>query len=312
MSTTVIRVEHLCKSFNGSRAVDDLSFEVPAGVVFGFLGPNGAGKTTTIRMMLGLLEPTAGGVSVLGFDARTQAERVRERVGVLLENDGLYDRLTAYDNLDYYGEIYRLSLVERRTRIQGLLEHLELWQHRKEKARVFSKGMRQKLALARALLHRPPLLILDEPTTGLDALSAVSLREDLLNLARSEGVTVFLTTHNLAEAGKVCDRAAVIRRGRLLAEGSPGDISAMASRPRVEIEGRGFNDGIVLSAIRGNPLVESATLDGERLAIDLKGGGSIAPIVALLVGRGAEIEQVRKHGADLEEAFVSLLKEGDR
>ncbi|MGE5484081.1 MAG: ABC transporter ATP-binding protein [Ignavibacteriales bacterium] len=307
----VIQANHLCRSFNGFRAVDDLSLEVPAGAVFGFLGPNGAGKTTTIRMMLGLLEPTAGDIRVLGFDARTQADRVRERVGVLLDNDGLYDRLTAYDNLDYFGRIYRLPGIERATRIQQLLEHLGLWEHRREKAKVFSRGMRQKLALARALLHRPPLLILDEPTTGLDAPSAVALREDLLNLARSEGVTVFLTTHNLAEAEKVCDRVAVIQSGHVLAEGSPADLSARVSRPRVEIAGRGFDDGM-LAVVRQNPLVERVTIDDKVLIIDLKVEGSIAPIVTLLATRGAEIEEVRKHGAGLEEAFISLLTENEQ
>ena len=261
---SVVQAKHLCKSFNVLRAVDDLSLKVAQGAVFGFLGPNGAGKTTTIRMMLGLLEPTSGDIRVLGFDARTQADRIRERVGVLLDNDRLYDRLTAYDNLDYFGRIYRLAGVDRAARIQQSLEHLGLWEHRGERPRVFSRGMRQKLALARALLHRPRLLILDEPTTGLDARSAVALRKDLLNLARDEGVTVFLTTHNLTETEKVCDKGGGNPGGRLLAEGTPADLSARVSRPRVEIAGQGFNEGI-MSILRQHPLVERVRLTTEGL-----------------------------------------------
>jgi ABC-2 type transport system ATP-binding protein len=215
MYQVAIRADHLTRDFSAMRAVDNLSLQVPVGIVFGFLGPNGAGKTTTIRLLLGLLEPTAGRAEVLGFDVRTQAGRIRERVGTLLEDDGLYERLTAYDNLDFFGEINRMSTRTRRNRIRQLLGHLDLWDQRSAPVSEFSRGMKRKLALARALLHRPSLLFLDEPTSGLDALSAVALRGDLAALARQEGVTVFLTTHNMAEAEKICDQVGVIHNGRL-------------------------------------------------------------------------------------------------
>jgi len=240
MTEIAIRTENLARDFETVRAVDDLSLEMPAGIVFGFLGPNGAGKTTTIRLLLGLLEPTSGRAKVLDFDTRTQADRIRERVGALLEDDGLYERLTAYENLNFYGEINRLTAPERRARIRQLLEHLDLWDRRNERVSRFSSGMKQKLALARALLHRLSLLFLDEPTAGLDALSAVALREDLTALARQEGVTVFLTTHNLAEAEKICDRVGVIHKGRLVAGGRPDEIGDQARRPSVNVTGRGF------------------------------------------------------------------------
>ncbi|NPV69124.1 MAG: ABC transporter ATP-binding protein [Firmicutes bacterium] len=304
----MIETEGLSKSFGGLRAVDDLCLDVPAGVVFGFLGPNGAGKTTTIRMLLGLMEPTSGEARVLGFDVRTQAARVRERVGVLLDNDGLYERLTAYDNLDYYGEIYRLSRTERQSRIRRLLEHMGLWDRRNERVRTYSRGMRQKLGLARAILHGPLLVFLDEPTSGLDAVSAVSLREGLRNLALREGVTVFLTTHNLAEAEKVCDRVAVIHRGRLIAEGLPSEIGTGIRRPRLEIAGYGFTPGMV-AALESRPEVERVALGEDGLTIDLNEGASAAPLVRLLVDMGAGIEEVRKQAAGLEEAFIALLKE---
>jgi ABC-2 type transport system ATP-binding protein len=298
----------LCRYFDGLKAVDDLNLQVDAGVVFGFLGPNGAGKTTTIRLLLGLLEPTSGSAQVLGFDLANQADQMRERVGVLLENDGLYSRLTAYGNLDFYGEINRLSATERQVRIQELLERLDLWDRRDEQAGTYSKGMRQKLALARALLHRPALLFLDEPTSGLDALSAVSLRDDLTDLARREGVTVFLTTHNLAEAEKVCDRVAVIHKGRLVAVGAPDEIGAQARQPRLVVAGRGFTPAIV-TALEQLPVVERATLSDEGLTVHVREQGDSSELVSLLVNQGAQVEEVRKVGASLEEAFVTLMKE---
>src|SRR5947199_522825 len=202
MAGPIIRTEHLSRFFSTVKAVDDLTLEVPAGIVFGFLGPNGAGKTTTIHLLLGLLEPTRGQARVLGFDTRTQADAIRARSGALLEFAGLYERMSAQDNLDLYGRIYRMPSPERQARIKELLTHLDLWDRRRDLVGTWSRGMKQKLAVARALFHHPPLVFLDEPTAGLDPLAATALREDLAGLVAREGVTVFLTTHNLAEAEK--------------------------------------------------------------------------------------------------------------
>ncbi len=176
MAGPIIRTEHLSRFFSTVKAVDDLSLEVPAGIVFGFLGPNGAGKTTTIHLLLGLLEPTQGQASVLGFDTRTQADEIRTRIGALLEFAGLYERMTAEDNLDFYGRIYHMPAAERRARIKELLTHLDLWDRRTDQVGKWSRGMKQKLAVARALLHHPPLIFLDEPTAGFDPIAAASAR----------------------------------------------------------------------------------------------------------------------------------------
>ena len=308
MTNLAIETEELCRDFNGLRAVDHLDLQVPRGVIFGFLGPNGAGKTTTIRLLLGLIEPTAGSARVLGFDVRREADRIRERVGVLLENHGLYERLTAWDNLEYFGEIYLLPREERRGRIEELLRHLGLWERRNEQASRFSKGMKQKLAMARALLHRPPLVFLDEPTAGLDAPSAAALREDIVSLARKEGTTVFLTTHNLAEAERICDLVGVINHGKLVAIGSPEELRAQASRPRLEIKGRNFTPEAIaqLSAL---PAVEEVESREDSLIVELKDAGESASLVSFLMRAGAEIEEVKKLNATLEEAFLALLKE---
>ncbi len=304
----------LSRDFGSVRAVSDLTIEVAVGTIYGFLGPNGAGKTTTIRLLLGLLEPSAGDARVLGHDVRTDSQRVRELAGVLLESDGLYNRLTAMQNLDYYGRIAKLGTADRTRRIRDLLEAMDLWERRDGRVADFSKGMRQKLALARAFLSRPKLLFLDEPTSGLDTPSAVALRRQLVDLARDEGVTVFLTTHNLLEAEKVCDRVAVIRRGELLAEGSPAEIHGGRAR-RVAISGTGFTRELA-RRLRGLSMVEDATLagdgavdEGTRLWVDLEQGRDASAAVRLLVEAGAEVGMVETARESLEDIFLKLVEE---
>jgi ABC-2 type transport system ATP-binding protein len=205
MTQPAIRTEHMTREFGSIRAVDGLTMEVPAGIIFGFLGPNGAGKTTTIRLLLGLIEPTAGCAEVLGFDTGTQAQAIRARAGALLEHDGIYEHLSAADNLEFYACIWHLSESERQARIKTLLGEMGLWDRRDEPAGKWSRGMKQKLALARALIHRPLLLLLDEPMAGLDTPSANAVRDGLAALVAREGVTVFVTTHNFQRSRLVLD-----------------------------------------------------------------------------------------------------------
>src|SRR5581483_871388 len=226
MTDLAIATHALRRDFRTVRAVDDLTLEVPAGIIFGFLGLNGAGKTTTIRLLLGLLEPTSGRAEVLGLDTRTQADQIRAQTGALLEYPGLYERLSAVQNLDFYGRVWRLPASERRARSAELLRHFGLWERRHDVVAIWSRGMRQKLGIARALLHRPALIFLDEPTAGLDPIAAATLHQDLLSLTAREGVTVFLTTHNLVEAEELCSRVGVIREGRLLTVGHPDALRA--------------------------------------------------------------------------------------
>jgi ABC-2 type transport system ATP-binding protein len=308
MTVLAVRLEEVTRDFDAVRAVDGLSLEVPAGTIFGFLGPNGAGKTTTIRMLLGLLEPSAGQVEVLGYDTRTETQAIRARTGALLEHSGVYEHLSAEDNLGFYARVYRLSPRDREGRIRELLEQMGLWERRKDPAGTWSKGMQQKLALARALLHRPPLVLLDEPTAGLDVPSAAAVREDLAELAEREGTTVFLTTHNMAEAERLCSRVAVIRQGRLVAVGHPDELRARSGGPRVEVLGRSFSEE-ALALLRGRPEVAAAALQNGHLAIDLRQEAATAPLVSLLVGAGVEVEEVRRGKASLEDVFLTLMQE---
>lgn len=307
MSSAIIRTQRLARAFGGVQAVDGLDLEVPAGVVFGFLGPNGAGKTTTIRLLLGLLEPSGGRAEVLGHDTRTHAGRVRERAGALLEHHGLYERLSAEDNLSFYARVWGLGRKERQGRVRELLEPLGLWERRREAVGTWSRGMKQRLAVARALLHRPALLFLDEPTAGLDPVAASALREELAALVAREGVTVFLTTHNLAEAERLCHRVGVIKNGRLVAVGHPDELKAR-SATRLEVRGRGFTDAL-LERLAAQPGVESAAVKNGRLVIDLAENTDAAPLVALAVTSGAAVEEARRDKSSLEEVFLTLMEE---
>ena len=311
MSGPIIRIEHLSRSFGTVKALDDLSLEVPAGIVFGFLGPNGAGKTTTIHLLLGLLEPTAGQATVLGFDSRTQAEAIRARSGALLEFAGLYERMSAQDNLDLYGRIYRMPASARRARIKELLTHLDLWERRRDQVSTWSRGMKQKLAVARALFHHPPLVLLDEPTAGFDPVAAAALRDDLASLVAREGVTVFLNTHNLTEAEKLCAQVAVIRQGKLLAVGAPDELRGTLGGSHAEIVGDGFTEQM-LTTLREQPEVVHAELHNSHLLIKLHGESKMGPLVSLLVHAGASVEEVRRGKANLEEVFLTLMEEDSK
>ncbi|MCL7977023.1 MAG: ABC transporter ATP-binding protein [marine benthic group bacterium] len=306
--TLAVHTEGLSRRFDGVTALDGLNLAVPTGSIFGFLGPNGAGKTTTIRLLLGLLEPSSGNAVVLGRDVRRESQAIREQVGVLLDSDGLYERLTARQNLDFFARVARLSKGERDARIRALLEEIDLWDRRDDPVADFSRGMKQKLALARAFLHRPSLLFLDEPTAGLDTPAAVGLRSELVSLAREEGVTVFLTTHNLLEAERVCDRVAVIRQGKLLAEGPPESIRGGGKR-KLEVTATGIRPALV-ARLMNTPEVTGADVDPEgRLILALADGAETAPLIRLMVETGVEVSEARIAEASLEETFLALVDE---
>ena len=301
-----LRADAVTRDFGVVRALDALSLEVPKGIVFGFLGPNGAGKTTAIRVFLGLIEPSAGRAEVLGLDTRQGGGVIRARCGALLEHPGLYERLSARDNLEFYGRAWHVPRRVRDERIRELLTRFGLWERRDDPVGKWSRGMKQKLAVARAVLHRPDLVFLDEPTSGLDPVATAGLREDLAALAAHEGVTVFLTTHNLNEAERLCAQVGVIRGGRLLAVGSPDALRARQDSGRVDIVARGLTSEI-LTMLQTRPEVQAATANDGRLSVSLVGGASVAPIVAMLVQHDVAVEEVRRARATLEDAFLELM-----
>jgi len=307
MTPPAVRTMDLTRHFGAVCALDQVTLEIPRGIIFGFLGPNGSGKTTTIRLLLGLLEPTSGSAEVLGFDTRTMAAAIRQRSGALLEHCGLYERLSAADNLDLYGRFWRLPPDARRARTRELLTDLDLWDRRGEIVAGWSRGMKQKLAIARALLHRPELVFLDEPTAGLDPIAAVALRDHLSRLSATEGVTVFLTTHNLAEAERLCALVGVVSGGRLLAVAPPCQLSATRDSPRIEITGSGLTD-TMLALVKASTGVIAARIDGRCLMVNLQSAADVPRVVEALVNAGLQLESVRNSAGSLEDVFQSFIE----
>ena len=252
-----------------------------------------------------------GSAQVLGFDTKKQPDEVRVRSGALLEHHGLYERLSAADNLEYYGRIWHMSKADREKRIRELLEPLDLFDRRDEPIGRWSRGMKQKLAVARTLMHRPELIFLDEPTAGLDPVASATLRDDLSKLVAQEGVMIFLTTHNLAEAEKLCDQVGVINHGQLLATGSPSDLRSKTSEPRLYVTGQGIDEKVV-EDLKGSTLIKKVQKQNGKLILELNDLSRSYEIVAQLVGAGVKIDEVRKETADLEDIFLQLVEEEKR
>jgi ABC-2 type transport system ATP-binding protein len=304
-----IRMIDVSHTFGEVRALDGLSMEIPTGSVFGFLGPNGAGKTTTIRLLLGLLKPSSGSIQVFGNDPNSEGDKVRRAAGVLLDPVGLYAMLSVEDNLEFHGRIWKLSSSERRARIDELLVRFDLAGRRKDQAGKLSRGMKQKLAIARALLHNPSLLLLDEPTAGLDPEAVADLRTSILEWAREKGATVFLTTHNLGEAQRVCDRVGVIRKGRMIAFGTPSELSAGGGGKRLRFAGSAFDEGLV-AKLQGNHGIENVELGADFLVTE--GGEAMvaAPIVRAIVTMGGEINEIEEETSkSLEDVYLDAVRD---
>jgi ABC-2 type transport system ATP-binding protein len=303
----IINTQNLTRHFNTTKAVDNLTLTIHEGTIFGFLGPNGAGKTTTIRLLLGILEPTSGTAEVLGLNIQKQANQIRAATGVLLEHDGLYEKLSAEDNLEFYSRAWHMKPQERQARIQELLTHFGLYDRGKEPVGTWSKGMKRKLALARTMLHKPTLLFLDEPTSGLDPIASAALREDLSKLAAKEGVTIFLTTHNLSEAENLCDEIGVIAKGKLAAAGTLDELRKRTKKGtvKVEISGRGFTEKLV-AQLKAQPEVADAQVCNGKLVVELQQNTNVAPITSLIINLGGSVEEV--HKSNLEETFLDIME----
>jgi ABC-2 type transport system ATP-binding protein len=231
---SMIHVEHLVKNYGSFTAVGDISFDVEAGEIFAFLGPNGAGKTTTIKILTTLLKPTSGSVEIDGLDPTVHQNEVRKRFGIVFQDPSLDDELTAYENMDIHGVLYKVPRRIRVERIKSLLKLVELWDRRNDRAKTFSGGMRRRLEIARGLLHTPKILFLDEPTLGLDPQTRNHLWSHVRKLNEEERVTVFLTTHYMEEAERVARRIAIIDHGRIVAQGSPEELKTQTGSETLE------------------------------------------------------------------------------
>lgn len=302
---TAIKASGLVKRYGNLVAVDSISFDVEKGESFGFLGPNGAGKTTTIRMLTGLSKPTAGKAELLGLEVTLNAARAKGFTGVVPETSNLYDELTALENLIFMGKLYGVTSKDRRERAEALLELFRLQEKRDRPFGTLSRGMKRALTIAAALIHNPKILFLDEPTVGLDVMATRSLRKTIREL-HDQGMTIFLTTHYLEEAGILCDRIAIIVKGRIAAVGRPEELKEMAAKEQaVEFTVSGDASTLVelLTALTGTKpmLINSSTLRCSGTTNHL-----LPRICRAAQDAGTEIVSINTVKPTLEEAFVKI------
>jgi len=304
---SIIETNKLQRSFGENIAVDEMTFHVKQGEVFGLLGPNGAGKTTTVRLLNGILPPSSGTARVFGFDPVTQGESVRRKTGVLTETPALYERLSAWENLEFFGTLQEIPESELHHRVDEMLEFFELSSRAKDKVETFSKGMKQRLALARALIHKPPLIFLDEPTSGLDPEAALQVNDLIASLAGKNGQTVILATHNLTEAQRLCDRVAIMNKGNILALGSLDELSQKLW-PMTWVDMKFYkplseNTSEKLKTFRGVIQVSAAD---DALAIQVEKEDVIPDVVRYVVEQGAFVMKVNPRDYTLEDIYFAL------
>jgi ABC-2 type transport system ATP-binding protein len=304
----LIDTENLTKKFNDLKAVDNVTLHVNDGEVFGFLGPNGAGKTTTIRMMCCLISKTSGSATIGGYEIGNKEDslKIRKIIGLVPDNVGLSEHLSAYDNLDFYGKIYDYSDSQRKESIKRFLEMLGLWEKRNDLAGTFSKGMKQKLAIARALIHDPQILFLDEPTANLDPESAKTVREFILEL-KKEKKTIFLNTHNLDEAQRICDKIGILNT-KLRVVGTPEDLEQAVKGKKTIVSLEQVNEKI-LSALKKLSL-KNLTSEGNKITFDVsdpdkENWGAVEAMVLA----GGHVNTVNVVGSSLEDVYLKLVRE---
>ncbi len=309
----MIRTAGLSKTFGGNKkqppihAVEDLSLDIQQGEVFGFLGPNGAGKTTTVRMLCALIASTAGRAWVNNYELGRQSQQVRASVGILTEQPGMYDRLSAEKNLTIYAKLYGVKDVP--GQVEKYLRMLGLWERRKDPAGSFSKGMKQKLAIARAILHEPATLFLDEPTAGLDP-EAAKLVRDFVEELKTEGRTIFLCTHNLDEADRLCSQIGVFKQ-RLIKVDTPSRMKTAVFGRQVEFRLKQTEPSL-LALVKGFGFVKQATLEDKRLLLGLDNPEESNPIIVkALVEAGLDVQFVSEVRHSLEDVYFSLINNGN-
>lgn len=301
----MIETRFLTKHFDGKVAVESLTLQVGEGEVFGLLGPNGAGKTTTVRMLSCLIAPTAGDAFIGGFSIRRDDLKIRRIVGIVTETPGFFERLSARKNLEIYARLYEVEPFAKQ--VDKYLQLLGLWEQQHEPVAVFSKGMKQKLAIARALLHEPKVLFLDEPTAGLDPQMAKVVRDFIVEL-RQEKRTIFLCTHNLTEAEQLCDRIGVLKT-HLLAVDTPENLRHRLFGRQVVVQVQGEAKTFA-KAVRILPFVRDVSCDGNRLIVSVPNPEEQNPsLVRCLVEAGAEIQFITEQRHSLEEVYLTLVKE---
>ena len=307
MKAYAIDMQGVTRRFGETVAVDDLSLTVEIGEVFGFLGHNGAGKTTTIRLLNGVLTADSGEIRLMGLDPRTEGTQIRQRTGVLTETPSLDERLTALDNLTIYADLYGVPVNKVQQRVTAVLEEYGLAERAGEKVGGYSKGMKQRLALARAFLHQPEMLFLDEPTTGLDPIAIQDVHKMIRHVSHDEGRTVFLCTHNLVEAQRLCDRVAVLEHGHLVAVGSPHELAQnLGAELRYALDVAADQQDAATRVIENLAAVSSSQSVNSELILTLKDREDVPDLLAALLGKGIRVYAITPQETSLEDIYMAL------
>ena len=304
----IISLEHVNKELGKRQILKDVTLAVKQGDIFGYLGPNGAGKTTTIRIILGLLAATSGKVSLLGQDV--QVDKVRQKIGFVLEADGLYDNLTAYDNLLYYARLYDVPQLAQK--LDKVLKLVGLADRAKDKVGTYSKGMRQRLALARAMAPDPEVLVLDEPTAGVDPTGQIEIRQLMLEMIHKEGKTILLSSHNLDEVQRICNRIALIHQGQIRLYGELEQFKREMGQGGLVIETDETVPGETLAELQKLPDVSVREQNDGVLILNVGKNVEVSNIINLFAARGVKIEQVKKQEASLEDMYTAIVKESEQ
>ncbi len=306
----MIDVRNLTKKFKERTVLNSVSFQVKEGEIFGYLGPNGAGKTTTMRITLGLLKPTAGNALVWGQNLG-ENEDLRKKVGVLLEHDGLYERISAYENLDYYAQLYGVS--NREKKIEKLLEFVGLFDRKDDKVGKFSKGMKRKVALARAIIHDPDVLFLDEISAGLDPEAQKMLRDLMLRLSGEERITIFLNSHDLDEVQKICSKIAILQRGEIKAYDTVENLRSQFTTPVVEIA---FSDSRevekALNLMSSLDYVSDCRQYDGGIAVTLAESEKSSTLLSFLTEKGIKVEEFKRVTKSLEDVYLEIVRQEER
>ncbi len=300
MPIPIIKVENLVKKFNGLTAVNDISFEVEEGTIFGFLGPNGAGKTTTINILCTLLSPTSGRASIYGHDCARESSRVRKSIGIVFQDSTLDKDLTAYENLVFHAFLYDVKKAEREERIKDALTFVNLYDRRNDLVKKFSGGMKRRLEVARGLIHRPKVLFLDEPTLGLDPQTRTNLWDFIVELPRKHRVTIFMTTHYMEEA-EVCDRIAIIDHGKIITMGTPEELKKTIGGDVIYL--RTSDNERAKGEIEKLFHVSVSEQDGELFLTSMKGDACIPEIIRAM---GDSVLSVRLQRPTLNDVFLKM------
>jgi ABC-2 type transport system ATP-binding protein len=300
-----ISIKNIKKTLGNREILKGISFDVEMGDIFGYLGPNGAGKTTTIRILLGLFQADSGKLEILGQDIKLS--ETRRKIGFVLDADGLYDNMTAEENMEYYARIYGIFKTSKRT--QELLGMVDLGNRSKDKVSSYSKGMRQRLALARAMVHDPEILVLDEPTSGVDPSGQIEIRQIMTDMAHKRNKTIFLSSHNLDEVQRICNRIALIDRGEIKLYGDLESLRQRMSKRMVIIETSQPVTESLLTELGKLPHIGLQGIKENSLIFSPQQGTEVSDIISILTSQGVKIEEASRKEASLEEMYSAILKE---